>query len=296
MSIHTEQYEKLITTQPFKDMSIRITERLGFLEMLNDSVIVTMYRACAFEQAWWGEQISLGQFQGGFCRDPDTLSKWCTVFDKEDLKLLEYAEDIHIFYKSGYGSDFNPRLGCPILRDLYSRTENVINGAFFPFRCDTRSVRLKFLAGVRKGPTVVAQFTHSTAFHQFITALNLYKDEVAPTGENYEIQGDRRWKTAMFGPSSTNLVGILYKCYNTSEKYQMQFLLDENPFDVVDGCERGLCPWRKFKEKYEKTAQSCDTTFCSAFPQTGSWNKARMFKDQCLCIKLIIHTGLIKTI
>lgn len=181
-------------------------------------------------------------------RNPDTLSKWCTVFDQADLKLLEYAEDIHIYYKSGYGSDFNPQLGCPILHDFYQRIENTING-------------------LTNEPRVVAQFTHSTAFHQFITALDLYKDEVVPNGENYEIQGDRKWKTAVFGPSSTNFVGILYKCKNAAQRYQVQFLLDENPFNIVDECVEGLCPWNAFKKKYEKTALSCDISFCNTFTE-----------------------------
>lgn len=113
----------------------------------------------------------------------------------------------------------------------------------------------------------MAQFTHSTAFHQFITALGLYKDEVVPDGENYEIQGDRKWKTAVFGPSSTNFVGILYKCKDTTQTYKVQFLLDENPFNIVDECVEGLCPWNAFKKKYERTALSCDISFCNTFTE-----------------------------
>lgn len=51
-TIHTNQYERLIQTNEFLEMCDRISKRLGFLERLNASVIVTMYRACAFEQAW----------------------------------------------------------------------------------------------------------------------------------------------------------------------------------------------------------------------------------------------------
>lgn len=51
-SIHTNQYKKLIKTESFKQLVEGVSTRLGFLEALNDSVIITMYRACAFEQAW----------------------------------------------------------------------------------------------------------------------------------------------------------------------------------------------------------------------------------------------------
>lgn len=183
-----------------------------------------------------------------FRREPDKLSKWCTVFDKTDLRLLEYAEDIHILYKSGYGSDYNPKLGCPIVGDLYQRIESATKTA--------------------KQPKIVAHFTHSTAFHQFITALGVYKDEILPNGVNYADGGDeRRWKTALFGASSTNFVGILYKCAKTPEKYYVQFLLDENPFDLTENCTKGLCPWSAFKRKYEETVQTCDLSFCRAIPK-----------------------------
>lgn len=176
------------------------------------------------------------------------MSKWCTVFDKNDLKLLEYAEDIHILYKSGYGSEYNPKLGCPILGDLYKKMESEINET-------------------TKNPKIVAHFTHSTAFHQFITALNLYKDEILPNGVNYNIKNERKWKTALFGASSTNFVALLYKCNKTPEKYYIQFLLDENPFDLTNNCTNGLCPWSSFKKKYGQTSKSCDTSFCHAFPE-----------------------------
>lgn len=157
---------------------------------------------------------------------------------------MEYAEDIHILYKSGYGSKYNPKLGCPIVRDLLEKmtmkeTENQLK--------------------------VFGLFTHSTAFHQFITALNLYKDDILPDGGNYRQLGDRRkWKTALFGASSTNFVAILYNC---REDYQVQFLLDENPFDLTNNCTNGLCPLTALQEKYEKAAASCDLSFCDALPE-----------------------------
>lgn len=182
-----------------------------------------------------------------FYRHPSRLSKWCTVFDKTDLQLLEYAEDIHILYKSGYGSEYNPKLGCPMVRDLLEKMESAIKST--------------------GGPKIVGLFTHSTAFHQFITALSLYKDETLPDGKNYQSLGDnRKWKTALFGASSTNFVGILYKC-NTPEKFYVQFLLDENPFDLTDNCTNGLCPWSAVRKQYEKTAKSCDISFCNVFPE-----------------------------
>lgn len=57
-------------------------------------------------------------------------SKWCTAFEKDDLKLLEYGQDLQVYYKSGYGSEYNVKLGCAMVADLYARLERKINGIF----------------------------------------------------------------------------------------------------------------------------------------------------------------------
>lgn len=58
-------------------------------------------------------------------------SKWCTAFDKEDLQVLEYAEDLLQYYEGGYGiADYNAQLGCPLVADLYTKLENVVNGMY----------------------------------------------------------------------------------------------------------------------------------------------------------------------
>lgn len=61
-----------------------------------------MYDMCRFDKAW----------------TPDRLSPWCAVFSKEDLKAIEYAEDIMYYYSSGYGRRDKTSIGCFALQDL----------------------------------------------------------------------------------------------------------------------------------------------------------------------------------
>lgn len=94
-------------------MAQRVSQRLGFTRNLNASQIETMYLECAFEKSW----------------NIYERSKWCTVFKEEDLVVLEYAQDLKLYYKSGYGrEEKNQQLGCPILRDLYQKFNNTITG------------------------------------------------------------------------------------------------------------------------------------------------------------------------
>lgn len=64
-----------------------------------------------------------------FLRNIYERSKWCSIFTEEDLVILEYGQDLKSYYKSGYGREIqNKKLGCPILRDLYTKLSNTVAG------------------------------------------------------------------------------------------------------------------------------------------------------------------------
>lgn len=60
-------------------------------------------------------------------------------------------------------------------------------------------------------PKVTALFTHSTAFDQFLVALDANKDDTPLTAENYEQMKDRKWRVSKFGMFATNIATVLYK-------------------------------------------------------------------------------------
>lgn len=58
-------------------------------------------------------------------------SPWCIAFIKNHLKLLEYAEDLKSYFKSGYGNRVSPKIGCGPIKDFYDRFERTVNGESF---------------------------------------------------------------------------------------------------------------------------------------------------------------------
>ena len=40
------------------------------------------------------------------------------AFNFRALQLLEYYEDLDYYYKYGYGSEINTKVGCPIAKEL----------------------------------------------------------------------------------------------------------------------------------------------------------------------------------
>lgn len=58
---------------------------------------------------------------------------------------------------------------------------------------------------------VVALFTHSSSLQQFQVSLGLFQDDQTLTGENYENQKGRKWRTSLMSPFATNIAAVLYR-------------------------------------------------------------------------------------
>lgn len=71
-----------------------------------------MYDMCRFEKAWYINRAST----------------WCAAFTKDHLRVMEYKQDLKYYYKTGYGSTMNQKLGCFTMRDMLQRFENYIKG------------------------------------------------------------------------------------------------------------------------------------------------------------------------
>lgn len=65
-----------------------------------------MFEICRYETAWMMD----GQW-----------SAWCLVFNPEDVKALEYREDIGTYYYAGPGRPINKMIACPTVKDLVHR-------------------------------------------------------------------------------------------------------------------------------------------------------------------------------
>nr|WJX09106.1 putative salivary protein [Nilaparvata lugens] len=65
-----------------EEMCLRVSEKLGLLdEPLDYNNVSILYNACQYELAW-------GRL----------TSPWCSVFEKEDLELMEYIGDLSYYY------------------------------------------------------------------------------------------------------------------------------------------------------------------------------------------------------
>lgn len=151
-------------------MRDRIRRRVGVDYAASDENITALYDWCRYT---WSEI-------------DNKLSPWCAVFTTDDLKVLEYADDLNHYYKNGYGSPLNQQLGQIPLADLLKHFQEAKEG---------------------KGKNIVTYFTDASMIEMVYTSLNLFKDDRPLTGASKNPK--RKWRNSKFSSFSSNLLATL---------------------------------------------------------------------------------------
>ncbi|CAH0563865.1 unnamed protein product [Brassicogethes aeneus] len=221
----TYEQHRLFTERPeYRELVSNVFKRLGFRYTLNASIVDDMYDMCRFEKAW----------------NVLKPSPWCSAFNKNQLKLLEYAEDLISYYEAGYGNEINQKVGCGPLKDMYERFQKTVDG-------------------YGDGNKATFLFTHSDTIAATLSAMGIAKDPQPLRADNYYQQTRRMWKQSNILPYASNLVAVLYQCRSNS--YKVMFYLNEQPVEFPE-CQVGLCNWDVVKQKYQYTVDNCNMGFC----------------------------------
>lgn len=147
----------------------RLHRRLGINKPIADTTMIALWNWC---------RLTSSGIQNKF-------SQWCALFTTEDLKVLEYREDLEHYYKSGYGVSMNKMFGEIVLSDLLQSFQDAKNN----------------------GNKITTYFTHAPMMDMIYTALGLFKDPYELTGT--ERRSDRKWRTSKFSTFSNNLIAVL---------------------------------------------------------------------------------------
>ncbi|XP_066585297.1 multiple inositol polyphosphate phosphatase 1-like [Prorops nasuta] len=210
-----EQRKQFDDGQEFQNLLQNVSRRLGFLYGLSKDSILAMYDMCRYEKSW---QIT-------------RLSTWCAVFSKDELRLLEYREDLNYYYIGGYGRDINNRLGCPLVQDMMSHFRSLEEGR------------------VTREPRGIFYFTDVISFQNLLTSLEVAKDDMPLLYHNYRQMVRRQWRTSLISPFAANIAAVFYKCRDNGLSYKVMFYLNEGPVRFRN-CDVGLCDWQYLKGKF----------------------------------------------
>ncbi|XP_022831181.1 multiple inositol polyphosphate phosphatase 1-like [Spodoptera litura] len=222
----------------FKEMISNISLRLGFNYDIQKEIVLRIYEMCRYNKAW----------------DVSKISPWCAAFTNEDLKRLEYAEDLDTYYRYGYGSPMNKDVGCTFVKDMMTFFEkHVTNNNQSPLN-----------------PRATIHLTEAAMMLMTLTAMGAHQDSAPLTGDNYHsaVVQSRKWTASTMTPFNANLAAVLYKCtqngnFQVNEEYQVLFLENERPMNLP-GCRVGLCDWSLIKSRYGDLTKNCDLKFCNS--------------------------------
>lgn len=218
-----EDFEK---SSVFENLVQNVSKRLGFLYNLDKDPILTMYDVCRYEKAWTVTK----------------LSSWCAVFSKEELRVLEYREDLEYYYKAGYGNEINSKLGCVVLEDMMNHFRELEEGK-------------------TAQPKGVFYFSDIITLQNLLTSLEINKDDEHLMASNYKEMAKRQWRTSFISPFAANLVAAFYECDGNTQPHKVMFYLAEKPV-LFKGCDVGLCDWEYLKRKFGPTVSQCNPDFC----------------------------------
>ncbi|GER35195.1 histidine acid phosphatase family protein [Striga asiatica] len=175
----------------------------------------------------------------------NTTDQACALFTPDEVRLLEWTDDLEVFVLKGYGNSLNYRMGVPLLEDVIRSMEQAIK--------DTEDghvhgsyelARLRFAHAETLLPfsCLIGLFLDGTEFAQILSEqpLNL---PVKPPQK-------RIWRGSTVAPFAGNNMLVLYSCQaNNTNEYFVQVLHNERPVPMA-GCRNSdFCPFEVFKEK-----------------------------------------------
>lgn len=159
-------------TPPYRDMVRDVSTRLGFSSRIGGSQTRALYRACRYDTAW----------------ELDKLAPWCGAFTPAHIQVLNYADDLKHFYKTGPGAEINSHVACPLVSNFIKTLDDLD---------DTRTTAL---------------FTHSSSMGLFFNSLGVGHGDGTLLSSNWnQFIDERRFRTANNSPFATNLAAIRYK-------------------------------------------------------------------------------------
>ncbi|XP_063383544.1 multiple inositol polyphosphate phosphatase 1-like [Cydia fagiglandana] len=215
-----EQLKEYAKSAEYVALQKAVQERLGITYQLSASDVYTLYEICRSHRTW----------------TPTLQDAWCAAFSDQDLVVLEYRDDVHSYYRTGYGSWVNQRMAGPLFKDLRERMQAAARG---------------------EGHKLVSYFSHSAMTEMAFVAFGLFRDATAAIGARRDPA--RKWRTSFIAAFSTNMMVVLNRCMESeTQTHRVQFFINEKATEL---CPLAGCSWQQFEELLQDFDD--DLEFCS---------------------------------
>ncbi|XP_067673674.1 multiple inositol polyphosphate phosphatase 1-like [Haliotis asinina] len=231
------EFYKFLSGKEMTNIMKKVHSKLGIPDdLLKTEDLRTMYLVCGYETALYQS------------------SPWCSLFDDEDFKVLEYLSDLKHYYKNGYGHKITAVQSCPLVTDIFTTMDDAIEAM-------ESEVDEEDLNGYVLGNFY---FGHAETLGPLYAALGLFNDSLPLTAENYLQQSSRLFRTSEILPFSANLMFILYECDQNDEllteseaadetrettQYMLRLYVNEKLMKIP-GCEDFTCLYSQVRKQF----------------------------------------------
>ena len=240
-------YDDFMRSSTMTKVREAVSKRLGLDEPLSIGKFKMLYKGCSF----------------GYAVNQDI--SWCSLFSNQELRIIEFAEDLDDYFGDAHGRDVNGKAPCIASQDLLSRIESVV-------QLNKQSASSSSV----KSPKAFLRFSHAGSFKQLLSHLGLFTSlhvsdfnvtaDYSCDSESHDISSSNEWRSSLVSPFSTNIAFVLHKCPNltatpdsTSPKfdYRILSLIQETPAKMK-GCSSALCPLDQFTSLLRSKPYSCN--------------------------------------
>ena len=219
--------EKKFLSGPYVARTVnKVRKRLGLDGVSEVTVkrVLAMHKACAYSIA-----------VSGYTR----YDGWCSVFDKEDFEVLNYAMDLDKYYRVGPAFEISYSISCVLLKDIFLSLQARAG----------RAVKYEKYNGHFRS-------AHSQTILPLYSLLGLLNNNKPLLADNYEKMRNRNFKSGKIVPFAGNIAFVLYQCENGNQKIQMygNEKLIRLPF-----CKSKVdCSFSEFEKYYQNIVDQCD--------------------------------------
>ncbi|KAF7247263.1 Multiple inositol polyphosphate phosphatase 1 [Varanus komodoensis] len=219
----------------------KIAESLGLpVNDLNADLVQVAFFTCSFELAIHNSN-----------------SPWCSLFTKENAKVLEYLNDLKQYWKRAYGYDINSRSSCILFQDIFNHLDQAA---------------LESKSSKPVSSPVILQFGHAETLQPLLALMGYFKDEEPLKAHNYHRHQHRKFRSGRIVPYASNLLFVLYHCdqaRSPEEEYKIQILLNEKLLQFPHSGET-VSLYTSLKNHYKNYLQSCHFSEVCTLPTNAT--------------------------
>ncbi|KAJ9553252.1 hypothetical protein OSB04_017297 [Centaurea solstitialis] len=169
----------------------------------------------------------------------------CALFSNDEVKLLEWTDDLEMFIVKGYGNSLNYQMGVPLLEDVILSMEQAITAkeeGHAPGSYEKARLRFAHAETLVPFSCLIGLFLEGSQFDQIQREEPLKFPPKPPQ--------KRAWRGSTVAPFGGNNILVLYSCpANNTSKYFVQVLHNEKPIPMAGCGDTDFCPFEVFKEK-----------------------------------------------